>query len=305
MKIIDPAHLLKAFFVLVRAGTCVCRLAALAAESGFDAEVENDVAHHAVSVGFGAEHILHSAPLLLQLVLDQRGAYPLPLAEQSVQDPKLPNNVVHCNIFGAWHNSRMQVGDVSVLIIDENRTRAAIIEDGLRGAGHQMVSVISDMKGVVRQIEDIAPDVIVMDLGIPNRDFLEHMFRVSKTSGKPVAMFVDRSDDEAMRAAVEAGVSAYVVDGLKKDRIKPILDLAILRFRAFEQLRAERDKALQALDERKNLDRAKGIIMQLRGVSEEQAYTLLRETAMNQGKRIADIAMAVIASAELLHGGDT
>ncbi len=196
----------------------------------------------------------------------------------------------------------MRVGDVSVLIIDENLARAAIIEDGLRAAGHARVSVISDIKGVMRQIEDLAPDVIVMDLGNPNRDFLEHMFRVSKASGKPVAMFVDRSDDQAMRDAIEAGVSAYVVDGLKQERIKPILDLAILRFRAFEQIRAERDTALQALDDRKSLDRAKGIIMKLKGVAEDEAYALLRATAMNQGKRVADIAQAVIASASLLHG---
>jgi two-component system, response regulator / RNA-binding antiterminator len=198
----------------------------------------------------------------------------------------------------------MRVGEVSVLIIDENLARAAIIEDGLRAAGHRRVAVITDMKGVVRQIENLAPDVIVMDLGNPNRDFLEHMFRVSKASGKPVAMFVDRSDDAAMRAAIEAGVSAYVVDGLKKDRIKPILDLAILRFRAFEQLRAERDTALQALDDRKTLDRAKGIVMKLKGISEDEAYALLRQTAMSQGRRIADISQAVIASADLLKGGE-
>lgn len=197
----------------------------------------------------------------------------------------------------------MRASDISVLIIDENPERAAIIEDGLRAAGHRQVAVIADIKGVVRRIEDEAPDVIVMDLGNPNRDFLEHMFRVSKASGRPVAMFVDRTDDAATRAAIEAGVSAYVVDGLKRERIKPILDLAILRFRAFEQLRGERDSALKALDQRKIIDRAKGIIMKLRGLSEDEAYAALRQAAMDQGRKIADIAEAVIASANILDGG--
>lgn len=199
----------------------------------------------------------------------------------------------------------MRASDITVLIIDENPERATIIEDGLRAAGHRDVSVISGMKGVVRQIEDRAPDVIVMDLGNPNRDFLEHMFRISKASGRPVAMFVDRTDDATTRAAIEAGVSAYVVDGLKQDRIKPILDLAILRFRAFEQLRSERDTALQALDERKAIDRAKGIIMKLKGISEDEAYGALRQAAMDQHRKIADIAQAVIASANILQGDGT
>jgi response regulator NasT len=194
--------------------------------------------------------------------------------------------------------------ELAILIIDENRARAAIIEEGLHEAGHRSVSVISEMAGLVRRIEEIAPDVIVMDLGNPNRDLLEHMFRVSRAVRKPIAMFVDRSDAQAMRAAVEAGVSAYVVDGLKKDRVKPILDLAIFRFRAFETLRQERDTAKQALDERKTLDRAKGIIMKLNRISEDEAYALLRDTAMKQNKRINAVAEALIASAALLKERD-
>lgn len=196
----------------------------------------------------------------------------------------------------------MPQADFIILIIDENRVRAAIIEDGLHEAGHDRVFVISELNGLVRRIQEISPDVIVMDLGNPNRDFLEHMFGVSKAVRKPVAMFVDRSDERSMLAAIDAGVSAYVVDGLKKDRVKSILDLAIFRFRAFEKLRAERDAATRALDERKIVDRAKGIVMKLKGISEEEAYVLLRETAMKQNKRIAAIAEAVIASADLLQG---
>ena len=133
----------------------------------------------------------------------------------------------------------MHGSDLSILIIDENRVRAAIIEEGLREAGHAKIAIISEMAGLVRRIEDAAPDVIVIDLENPNRDMLEDLFRVSRAVRKPVAMFVDKSDTQMIAEAIAAGVSAYVVDGLRKDRVKAILDLAIGRFHAFERIRTE------------------------------------------------------------------
>ncbi len=189
---------------------------------------------------------------------------------------------------------------LSILVIDENQDRARLIEDSLREAGHTRVHVVRDVRGVLKRIEEIAPDVIVIDLGNADRDLLEHMFLVSRTVRRPIAMFVDKSDEQAMYQAVEAGVSAYVVDGLKKDRVKPVLDLAVIRFKAFEKLRAERDDATQALRERKSVDRAKGILMKLRKIGEEEAYRLLRKAAMDQNKTIAEIADAVIASSRIM-----
>ena len=113
-------------------------------------------------------------------------------------------------------------------------------------------------------------------------------------------MFVDQSDAESIRLAVDAGVSAYIVDGLKKERIKTILDLCISRFNAFSRLQDELDRARSALDERKVIDRAKGILMKAKGLSEEEAYALMRRTAMNENKRIADLAQSVVTAAELL-----
>ncbi len=194
----------------------------------------------------------------------------------------------------------MSGSNLTILIIDESPERALLIEAALQEAGHRHIRIVSILNGLVRQIEDIAPDVIIMDLGNPNRDFLEHMFRLSKAIQKPVAMFVDQSSEQAMLDAIEAGVSAYVVDGLKRERIKAILDLAIMRFRAFEKLRQERDDALQALDERKIIDRAKGIIMRQRKLDEAEAYELLRKAAMTQGRRIGQIADAIVQSDSIL-----
>lgn len=189
---------------------------------------------------------------------------------------------------------------LSIMIFDENRIRAAIIEEGLREAGHTHVVVLHDIVGLARQIEVIGPDVIVIDIETPNRDMLEHLFQLTRSVRKPIAMFVDRSDSLSIEAAVEAGVSAYVVDGLRKERVKPILDMAVSRFKAFSRLQQELADAKSALEERKIIDRAKGILMKSRKLSEDEAYALLRQTAMNEKKKLADIAQSVVMAAAIL-----
>ena len=189
---------------------------------------------------------------------------------------------------------------LSILIIDENRLRAAVIEDGLRDAGYAKLTVIHDVEGIARRITDIAPDVIVIDLENPNRDMLESMFQLSRAVKRPIAMFVDRSDQAAIEAAVDAGVSAYVVDGLKRERVKPILDMAISRFNAFARMARELEDARSQLESRKLVDRAKGILMKTRGLSEAEAYALLRKTAMNQNRKISEISESLITAAGLL-----
>lgn len=190
--------------------------------------------------------------------------------------------------------------ELSILIIDENRIRASIIEDGLREAGHARVAVIHDVNEVARTIQSTMPDVIVIDLENPKRDTLEHFFSLSRAIQRPIAMFVDRSDGAMIEKAVEAGVSAYVVDGLKKERVKPILDMAISRFNAFARLTRELEQARSELEDRKLIEQAKGILMRTRGLSEADAYALLRSTAMNQNRRMVDIAQSLVTAATLL-----
>ncbi|MBB3965312.1 ANTAR domain-containing response regulator [Rhizobium metallidurans] len=189
---------------------------------------------------------------------------------------------------------------LNVLVIDENSIRASIIELGLREAGYQRVTVVNDMNGLARRIEEVNPDVIVIDIENPNRDMLESIFQISRAVARPIAMFVDKSDEDSIIAAVDAGVSAYIVDGLKKERVKPILEMAVSRFNAFNRLQRELADAKSALEERKIIDRAKGILMKMRGLSEDEAFALLRQTAMNEKKKIADIAQSVITAAGLL-----
>ena len=134
----------------------------------------------------------------------------------------------------------------------------------------------------------------------PSRDVLEELALVSGPMERPVAMFVDRSDEHLTRAAIEAGVSAYVVDGLQPERIKPVLDAAIARFHMFQKMRAELAATKAALEDRKIIDRAKAILMKARGIDEEAAYALLRKTAMDQKRRVADIAQQLVMAAGLL-----
>lgn len=193
----------------------------------------------------------------------------------------------------------MREADLSILVIDENPDRAAVVERGLVDAGYARVSRIGTSGNMVGRIQAMAPDVIIIDLENPDRDTLEQMFHVSRTVRRPIAMFVDSSGGAMVREAVEAGVSAYVVDGLRQERIKPIVEMAISRFAAFDTLRRERDEAQARLADRKVVDRAKGLLMKRKGLAEEDAYALLRRTAMQQNRKLVDIAQSVITAFEM------
>jgi response regulator NasT len=188
---------------------------------------------------------------------------------------------------------------LKIAIVDESPIRAAILEDGLREAGFTQVERIEETRNLLKRIYALDPDVILIDLESPSRDMLEQMFQMSRAIKRPVAMFVDQSDAASIQAAVDAGVSAYIVDGLKKERVTSVLDLCISRFNAFARLQTELDRAKDALDERKVIDRAKGLLMKAKKLTEEEAYALMRKTAMNENKKIAEIAQSVLTAAEL------
>lgn len=190
-----------------------------------------------------------------------------------------------------------------IVIVDDSGARASVLEEGLREAGYDDIHFVPPRGAFVARIERMAPDVVLMDLGSPSRDTLEEMLLVSRALAKPIAMFVDQSDDSMIGAAIDAGVSAYVVDGLRKDRVKPILELAVRRFTAFSRMQSELDEARTALANRKTIDKAKAILMAQRGLNEPDAYALLRTTAMNQGRRLVDVAEALITASSLLGGG--
>jgi len=189
-----------------------------------------------------------------------------------------------------------------IAVVDESASRAAVIGEGLATFDDCELFVVTERRGLVARIAEIDPDIVLMDLGNPSRDMLEEYFAVSRALARPIAMFVDESDDEAIAAAIDAGVSSYVVDGLAPHRIRPILDLAVRRFQAFARLQSDLAEAKGKLAERETVDKAKRILMDSRGLAEPQAYAELRKAAMDQGKRIAEIAEAVVTAHRLTGG---
>jgi len=188
----------------------------------------------------------------------------------------------------------------NILVVDQDPVRASLIVEGLADAGHARVTVVGAVHGLARRIEELAPDIIIIDLANPDRDLVEHLFTISRVAERPVAMFVDRSDDGMLAAAVEAGVSAYVVDGLRRDRVAGILDMAMARFKAYAALRRELQETRDALEDRKSIDRAKAILMRARCLDEDQAYRLIRSEAMRSNQRMGQIARALIMAEGIL-----
>ncbi|WP_197918730.1 ANTAR domain-containing response regulator [Thiosulfatihalobacter marinus] len=189
---------------------------------------------------------------------------------------------------------------LTILIVEPDKTRAEAIIDSLVATGDHHIKVLAGHTGLARSVAEMNPDIVLVDIANPSRDVIEELTLASSPLERPVAMFVDRSDDSITKAAIEAGVSAYVVDGLRADRIQPVMDAAIARFHMFSRMRSELAATRRALEERKIIDRAKGILMRARNLSEDEAYALIRKTAMSQGRKIADVAQALVTAADLL-----
>ncbi len=190
--------------------------------------------------------------------------------------------------------------DLRILVVEPNSERVREIIDALHDAGWADVKAVAQISALERTVRDFAPDIVLIDLSNPDRDMLEHISHATETSKRAVALFVDQTDENLTQAALTAGVSAYVVDGLKMDRIKPVLQTAIARFRMMRQMQSELDAAKQALEDRKTIDRAKGILMRQRNLSEDEAYNLIRKTAMGQNRKVIDVADALVTAADLL-----
>ncbi|CUH64528.1 putative transcriptional regulatory protein pdtaR [Thalassovita autumnalis] len=190
--------------------------------------------------------------------------------------------------------------NLTIIIVEKDRDRALQIVDGLNASGDHAITVLSEESGLARRIAALDPDVVLIDMASPSRDALEELALASGPMDRPVAMFVDHSDGALTKAAIEAGVSAYVVNGLQQERLTPILDAAITRFHMVSRMRSELAATRRALEERKTIDRAKGILMKARGVSEDEAYALLRKAAMDQGRKLAEVAEALVSTAGLL-----
>lgn len=187
-----------------------------------------------------------------------------------------------------------------ILLVEESPDRAHALREGLLRAGHDVVGAIASPLELLDAIERLQPDVIVIDTHSPTRDAIEHLCVVSQSSPRPIVMFSGDDSSEAIREAVRAGVSAYVVDGLDPARVRPIVEVAVARFEAHQRLRTELGAVHQELAERKLVERAKGILMRTRGLDEQAAYHAMRRMAMDRSKRLSEVARSIIDMEHLL-----
>ena len=189
---------------------------------------------------------------------------------------------------------------LTVLVIDESRTRAGEICAGLALAGYQVAAILADAENLTAEVEKLKPDVILIDTESPSRDTLENLAVMNAGMPRPVILFTQDDGQDAIRDAMKAGVSSYVVAGLDPKRIKPIVEVARARFEDTLALRNELEEANRKLSDRKLIDKAKGVLMKARGLEEEEAYHAMRKLAMERGQTMAKVAKDVIDMAKVL-----
>jgi response regulator NasT len=187
-----------------------------------------------------------------------------------------------------------------VLLIDQHEERSSELARRLEAAGCLVVAHSTPSPDLARSVAECQPDVVIVDVDSPDRDTLEGMRRLDETQPRPIVLFATESDRDAIRKAIRAGVAAYVVKGAELEQVRPVIDEAIARFEAYRALVDELAQVKSTLEERKLVDRAKGLLMDKRGLSEAGAYALMRSMAMAKSMRLADVARRVIEMAELL-----
>ena len=190
---------------------------------------------------------------------------------------------------------------LKVLLVDDTPDRASALKEALSCmSGVEVACTLESPLELLRRVAEHAPDIVLIDTESPSRDVLEQLAAVSTSAPRPVVMFTGDSHDEAIRAALKVGVSAYIVDGIAPGRLDPIMRVAIERFVSDQQLRAELEDTRSRLAERKLVERAKGILMKQRGTTEDEAFALLRSHAMQRGIRLGEAAQQVIDVSSLL-----
>lgn len=189
---------------------------------------------------------------------------------------------------------------IRIMLVDELPARLAVLETTLTALGYLVVGKVTPLDNIQAEVENTQPDVIIADLDSPGRDTLESMQAITRKRPRPIVMFTNDGDSNTIALAVKSGVTAYIVDGMTPDRIKPILDVAIMRFAEYQQLRNELELTRLQLSDRKQIDKAKGLLMKKKGLDEEHAYQMLRKMAMDRNMKIAELARSIIAAAELL-----
>jgi response regulator NasT len=198
------------------------------------------------------------------------------------------------------HGMNSPNDSLRILLLDEQADRFPVMEAALTTAGYTVVGKVTTADNIQAAVERTQPDVIIADLDSPGRDTLESMQALNRKHPRPIVMFTNDGDRSTIALAVQSGVTAYVVDGMAPDRIRPILEVAMMRFQEYQKLRDELELTRLQLNERKHIEKAKGLLMKRKGLDEEKAYSLLRRMAMDRHMKLAELARSIVAAAELL-----
>lgn len=189
---------------------------------------------------------------------------------------------------------------LNVLLVSEAPDTTEALQALLNESGYQVKSHITVEDDVIEEVNRCQPDIVVVKTEETSQFFMNQLYNLNQENPKPIVIFTDKSESGLIEGAIKAGVSAYVVDGLSSERVKPVLEIARARFEQEQSLRDELSKTKSQLEERKTIERAKGIIMKSRNMSENEAYKALRKLAMNRNQRLIDVASDVISVSELL-----
>lgn len=189
---------------------------------------------------------------------------------------------------------------LKILVIDELQERSSELCAGLVAAGYLVAATLSSTNDLADQVTRVAPDIILIDTDAPSRDTLEHLAIMEQNAPRPVVVFAKESDSTTIRQAISAGVAAYIVDGIDPARLQPVIDVALAQFESHQNLKNELANTTRQLSERKQIDRAKGLLMKQRGYDEETAYRTLRKLAMDRGQSMASVARDLVELASVL-----
>jgi len=189
---------------------------------------------------------------------------------------------------------------LTILLVDNDSHRSDMVNKALQDAGHTVIAKLIDDVDLSNNVLALQPDIIIIDIDAPGRDTLEQMRQIQRDQAKPIVLFSAPNDQGFMQEAIQAGVSAYMLEGINQTQIMPVVEVAVARFREFQALRLELEDVKSKLADRKIIEKAKGMIMSRKGLDEDGAYQLLRKNAMSQNKRLIDVARTLVSVEELL-----
>jgi response regulator NasT len=182
------------------------------------------------------------------------------------------------------------------MLVDDDAARAASVEDSLRASGFEVISIISATSALLFQIERHRPDIVLIDLRFPGRDILESLAVVNRHNPTPMVMFTEEEDPAYIRQAFDAGISTYMMEGINPAKVKPVIDVALAQFSAFQAMRSQLDETRNELETQKRIAKAKALLMKHRRISEDAAHKTLLQMAMDNNLKLGDVAAMVLTT---------